>query len=576
MRRYFSARTGCRVPSSKPFCWCVFGRGLADGCIAPCELWIDGLARTHHWFSRPRHTLRQIHVRKSGVVLNASSHVRRRSALSAFRTINHRLRTFILVAAWFFVCNVTNRACGQEAKNATSKAPQIADRKPNIILILADDLGYGDLGCYGQSIIRTTRLDQLAREGMRFTDHYAGSTIGAPSRCCLLTGQHTGHSRIRGNSNVLLAAGDVTVAKLLKQTGYVTGAIGKWGVGHPPPPGDPAANGFDYFYGYLDKWHAHNYFPDFLWKNNVKCSIKGNVVKPVDRGGVAIKQTQYSHNLFTQEAVAFITEHRSKPFFLYVPFTIPHANIEAGEKGMEVPNDVPYTEQNWPEPQRHHASMITRLDHSVGRIVDQLKMYNLDKNTLLIFASDNGPHGDGGADPNFFKSSGGLRGQKGKLYEGGIRVPMIAWWPGKIPPGTVRNHVSSFWDFLPTACEVAGAKPPKSTDGISYLPTLLGKSDEQVQHRFLYWEYHERGSKQAIRMGPWKAVKFVGGDLQLYNLVEDIGETTNVADKQPEVVRKIKVLLKDARVDSELFPLKPDPSATSSVKKSSRRPRRFE
>ena len=482
-------------------------------------------------------------------------------------------RAIVAAVAWVIIGNGTPGVCAQIAntKDADSPSSRTAVRKPNIVLILADDLGYGDLGCYGQIKIKTTRIDQLAREGMRFTDHYSGSTVCAPSRCCLLTGQHTGHVRIRGNSNVLLADEDITIAELLKQAGYVTGAIGKWGVGHPPPPGDPAANGFDYFYGYLDMWHAHNYFPDFLWKNNVKCSIKGNVVKPIGRGGVAIKQTQYSHHLFTEEALAFITRNRSKPFFLYVPFTIPHANNEAGNKGMEVPNAVPYSERGWPQPQKNHASMITRLDHSVGRIIDQLKMYDLDNNTLVIFTSDNGPHAEGGADPNFFNSAGGLRGYKRDLYEGGIRVPMIAWWPGKISPGNVRKHVSSFWDFLPTVCEAAGIQPPASIDGISYLPTLLGKSDAQTKHEYLYWEFHESGSKQAVRMGQWKAVNFVGGALELYNLVDDIGETANIAAKHPDVVRTIKELMRKARADSELFPLRTDPAAPTAVKKSARR-----
>jgi len=444
--------------------------------------------------------------------------------------------------------------CGNAVAQTEPGKPET--EKPNIIFILADDLGYGDLGCYGQKSIKTPYLDQMAKAGVRFTNHYSGSTVCAPSRCCLLTGQHTGHVNVRGNTDVLIPDETATVAKLLKQAGYKTGAIGKWGVGHPPPPGDPARNGFDHFFGYLDMWHAHNFYPDFLWKNGEKFSVKGNIVKAVKRGGVALKKTQYSHDLFAQDALDFIEKNQQSPFFLYLPFTIPHANNEAGAEGMEVPDDRPYSAEDWPQAQKNHAAMITRLDETVGQILLKLKTLKLDQKTLVIFTSDNGPHSEGGADPKFFQSSGMLRGQKRDLYEGGIRVPFVATWPGKIQPGTISHHVSTFWDFLPTACELAGEKPPEKIDGISYLPSLLGQPGKQQKHKFLYWEFHEGGSKQAVRMGDWKAVVFCNQTVELYNLQTDPAETIDVAQKYPEVIEQIGEYLLTARVDSDQFPLK--------------------
>ncbi|MCH7686598.1 MAG: arylsulfatase [Planctomycetes bacterium] len=469
----------------------------------------------------------------------------------------------MMTIAVVVVCVWTSMCCSETR----------ADRKPNIIYILADDLGYGDLGCYGQTKIKTPSIDQLAAQGMRFTQHYAGSTVCAPSRCSLLTGLHTGHTRIRGNTPVLLTPADVTVAEVLKAAGYDTACIGKWGVGHPPPPGDPANNGFDYFFGYLDMYHAHNYFPDFLWKNGSKVPLQGNVVKVIGKGGVALKRSQYSHDLFTNEAVSFIEAHANsnKPFFLYLPFTIPHANNEAGNEGMEVPNDAPYTLEKWPQAQKNHAAMISRLDSSVGKIVSILDNLKIAEQTLVIFTSDNGPHKEGGADPEFFKSSGTLRGIKRDLYEGGIRVPFIARWTGKIKPGSYSDHVSAFWDFLPTACELANAKLPANIDGLSYLPTLLGQSQKQKKHEFLYWEFHEQGSIQAVRMGDWKLVRFFQGQTELFDLKTDPSEKQNVAANHPDVVKMIEAHLKTARTASKDFPLAPrkpkkQPSPTKSKK----------
>ena len=437
-------------------------------------------------------------------------------------------------------------------------------RPPNIIFILADDLGYGDLGCYGQKEIKTPNLDRMAAEGMRFTQHYAGSTVCAPSRCSLMTGLHSGHSTVRANSRVLLKPDDITVARVLKNKGYVTAIIGKWGVGHPPPPGDPARNGFDYFFGYLNMVHAHNYYPEFLWRNEEKVVLSGNSLAEPNTGeqGWSYRQQTYSHDLFADEALAFIDKNSTKPFFLYLAFTIPHANNEGGRRignGMEVPDYGIYKHKNWPDAQKAHAAMITRMDRDVGTLFEKLKELGIDENTVVFFSSDNGPHKEGRAEPAFFNSNGPLQGMKRDLYEGGIRVPLIARWPGKIPPATTTDHVSAFWDFLPTAAELAHAKPPGNIDGISMLPTLLARPAAQKQHEFLYWEFHERGGKQAVRMGNFKAVRLdwhkkPDKPLELYNLETDIGENFNIADQNPKIIKKIEAYLKTARTSSPEWP----------------------
>ena len=437
--------------------------------------------------------------------------------------------------------------------------------RPNIIYIMADDLGYGDLGCYGQKIIKTPNIDKIADEGMRFTDHYAGSTVCAPSRCCLMTGFHTGHALVRGNARVPMRPSDVTVAELLKEAGYNTGIIGKWGLGEPDSTGIPNRQGFDYWFGYLNQRHAHNYYPEYLWRNEEKVELKNevnHVIGGQDRtpGGVATKRMEYSHDLFAEEALGFVEEKKDNPFFLYLALTIPHANNEAGNKGMEVPSLEPYTDKDWPEPQKGHAAMITRMDGDVGRLMAKLKELGLDKNTLVMFTSDNGPHKEGGADPTFFNSSGLLQGYKRALYEGGIRVPMIARWPGRIEAGSVSDHPSAFWDFLPTCCELVGVKAPEGIDGISMVSTLLGRPGEQRKHEFLYWEFHEQGKRQAIRMGDFKGIrqnvaKNPDGPIELYNLKNDIGEKRNVAARHSGIVAKIEECMKTTRTPSEHWPL---------------------
>jgi len=437
--------------------------------------------------------------------------------------------------------------------------------KPNIIFILADDLGYGDLGCYGQDEIKTPNLDRMAAEGMRFTDHYAGSTVCAPSRCALMTGLHTGHCLVRGNGRVPLRPEDVTVAELLKQAGYNTGVIGKWGLGEAGTTGIPNRQGFDYWFGYLNQRHAHNYWPEFLWRNKQKVELANEVnhiIGGSDRspGGVATNRVEYSHDLFTEEALAFVERNKSGPFFLYLAYTIPHANNEAGNKGMEVPSFGQYSDKDWPEPQKGHAAMITRMDRDISRLFMKLKALGIDENTLVVFSSDNGPHREGGNDPDFNDSNGPLRGIKRDLYEGGIRVPMIARWPGKIKAGSLSRHVSAFWDFLPTCCELAGVAIPRGLDGISIVSTLFGRDQKQKKHEFLYWEFHEQGKKQAVRMSNWKGVRLnvtknPDGPIELYNLKEDIEEMHNVADQHPEIVAKIANYMKTARTPSEYWPL---------------------
>ncbi|HUU92787.1 MAG TPA: arylsulfatase [Phycisphaerae bacterium] len=436
-------------------------------------------------------------------------------------------------------------------------APAGLPRKPNIIFILADDLGYGDVGCFGQTRIKTPSLDRLAAEGMRFTQAYAGSTVCAPSRCTLMTGLHTGHCWVRGNARVPLRPDDVTVAELLKAQGYATGIIGKWGLGEPETTGIPNRQGFDYWFGYLNQHHAHNYWPSYLWRNEERVQLK-NVVPKEDAvgGGVASQRVEYSHDLFAAEALGFVEKHKKGPFFLYLALTIPHANNEAGKTGMEVPGDEPYAAESWPQQQKNHAAMITRMDRDIGRLMALLEQLGIDDQTLVIFTSDNGPHREGGADPDFFDANGPLKGIKRDLYEGGIRVPTMARWPGRIEAGSVSDHAWAFWDFLPTACELAGAPVPKDIDGLSFVPALLGKPQEA--HECLYWEFHERGISQAVRMGNWKGVRRGSrtAATELYDLAKDLGEATNVAADHPDVVKKIEDLFAAARTDNPNFPVR--------------------
>lgn len=433
------------------------------------------------------------------------------------------------------------------ASAAAIARAQTGARKPNILFILADDLGYGDVGCYGQKVIPTPNVDRLAAEGMRFTQAYAGDTVCAPSRCCLMTGMHTGHARIRGNARVPLQPSDTTVAKVLKQAGYRTGIIGKWGLGNPYTPGIPNLQGFDEAFGFLDQQYAHSYYPQSLWDNTNEVIIGRNL---------GLRQ-EYSQDMFTERALSFLDRSKDNPFFLYLAYTTPHANDELGKdsgNGMEVPSDEPFTKMDWPQKEKNFAAMVHRLDSDIGKVMAQLKKVGADENTLVVFSSDNGPHKEGGHDPNFFHSGGPLRGIKRDMYEGGIRVPAIARWLGKIKPGQTSDQVWAFWDFLPTAAEVAGVAPPAGIDGISMLPAFLGKP--QKNHEYLYWEFHERGFKQAVRMGDWKGVRLTTqSPLELYNLQSDLAEKNNIAAGHPDMVQKLQTIMKEARVDSKDFPI---------------------
>ncbi len=423
----------------------------------------------------------------------------------------------------------------------------VSSRPPNIIFILADDLGYGDLGCYGQREIQTPNLDRMASEGMRFSQAYAGSTVCAPSRGCLLTGLHTGHERIRGNGDFPLHPEDVTVAEVLKKAGYSTAVIGKYGLGDYNTTGAPWRQGFDFCYGYLNHLHAHNYYPEFLWRNDMREAVPGNREA---REGQPPERRVYSHDLFTEEALRFIESHREGPFFLYLAYTIPHANNERGKLeggGMEGPSDEPYRDRPWPQAQRNHAAMITRLDRDVGRLLDRLRALGLEENTVVFFSSDNGPHKEGGADPSFFRSTGGLRGYKRDLYEGGIRVPFLVYGKGRVPAGQVCDVAIAFWDVMPTLAACAGVTLDVPTDGLNLAPLLAGKT-KALPREYFYWEFHERGFAQAVRFGDWKAVRLKReGPVELYNLAEDVYEMNNVAELHPQEVQHAVKLFEEAR-----------------------------
>jgi len=435
--------------------------------------------------------------------------------------------------------------------------------KPNIIFIMADDLGYNDLGCYGQKKIMTPNIDMLADEGMRFTQAYAGSTVCAPSRCSLMTGMHNGHNRLRDNlpNGVWLRPDDFTVAELLKQAGYKTGGIGKWSLGVPGSWGVPNYQGFDYYYGQINQNQAHFYYPDYVWENDEvvllqKIVIENEVGKLVgNRGG---KNVFYTHDLYTQKALNFIEDNRENPFFLYLAYTIPHYSdypVESEEHFM-VPSDEPYSNKDWQQLAKNYAAMITRMDKDVGRIMELLKKFGIDSNTLVIFTSDNGPYKGSPIPIEFFDSNGIFRGGKRDLYEGGIRVPFIARWPGKIKPSTVSDQMIAFWDVMPTLAELAGLDAPGDIDGVSFMPTLKGK--KQKQPEYLFWDYgHVRKTyMRALRTGNYKGIGITGKDFELYNLEDDPGETKNIADKHPDIVRKIKAYMIEARGDSEDYPIR--------------------
>jgi arylsulfatase A len=446
-------------------------------------------------------------------------------------------------------------------------------QKPNIVYILADDLGYGDLSCYGQKRFSTPNIDNLAENGLRFTQHYSGSTVCAPSRSSLMTGQHTGNTFIRGNKEwqpegqYPLEASAVTLAEALQQAGYVSGAFGKWGLGYPGSEGDPNNQGFDEFFGYNCQRIAHHYYPYHLWHNQEKIMLPGNEGKQAG---------QYGPEVIHEQALKFLEDNKDQPFFMFYPSLIPHAELFAPEEYMakhrgkydpeksfsgvddgETYRLGPYGSQ--PEAHAAFAAMVNLLDDQVGEIVAKLKELGIYENTIIMFSSDNGPHLEAGADPDYFDSNGIFRGYKRDLYEGGIRVPMIAVWDGKITPKTETSHPSAFWDVFPTVAEITGIEIPGNINGISFLPTLLGQQENQKQHEYLYWEFHEQGGKKALRKGDWKLVNYnvftpEKTTVELYNIATDPGEQNNVADANPEIVKELAALMDGTRTESEAFP----------------------
>lgn len=426
---------------------------------------------------------------------------------------------------------------------ADAKTPP-ASTHPNVIFILADDLGYGDLGCFGQKLIKTPNIDQLAKEGTRFTQAYAGATVCAPSRCSLMTGMHNGHAAIRGNREVKpegqqpMPADTFTVAHLMKRAGYATGLVGKWGLGHPSSTSTTDKMGFDYFFGYNCQRLAHEYYPDHLWRNNDRVELDGK---------------QYSHDLMANEALEFVRRNKDWPFFLEIAFTIPHMKLQ-------VPDLGPYEKKSWPDDLKKLAAMVTRMDSDVGRLMALLKELKLDDNTLVFFASDNGA----AYNDALFNHSGPLRGRKRDMYEGGTRTPAIARWPGHVQPNSVSDQVWTFYDFLPTLAALTDQQPPAGIDGVSILPALV--EGKHIEHPPLYFEFHERGFDQAARIGDWKVVRHgSNGPIELYNLANDLAEEHNVAAKHPDIVKQCEDFLKSARTDSTLWPIRDKPTAAPSL-----------
>lgn len=433
------------------------------------------------------------------------------------------------------------------------------EKRPNIILILADDLGYGDLSCFGQKTLKTPRLDQMAKNGMRFTQFYAGCTVCAPSRSVLLTGKHMGRTVVRGNSTapIVIKPGTPTLASILKGVGYKTGCVGKWGIGTPDNFTNPNDVGFDHFFGYINMWHAHNFYPEFLIRNG-KVERLENVAGPkwkqwqdpkLPQGGrgVAEKKVQYAPDLFADDALNFIRENHENPFFLYFAMNVPHANNEGGKNGMEVPDLGEFAKKDWPAPEKGFAAMIKNIDRDTGRILDLLAELKIADNTLVIFTSDNGPHQEGGHKADYFDSNGKYRGIKRDLTEGGIRVPTIAYWPSKVKSGTQSDRSWYFGDVMATVAELAGAKAPDDIDSDSFVSAL---NNERVEKKWarehnMYWEFYERGSAQAVRFGKWKAIRapMFTGKIQLYDMSWDHEESHDYAAKQTDVVKQATALL---------------------------------
>lgn len=445
---------------------------------------------------------------------------------------------------------------------AAAGARSEATSQPNIIYILLDDAGYGDLSCYGQTKFLTPNIDRLASEGMKFTNHYSGSTVCAPTRSVIMSGLHTGHTPSRGNREIKpvgqfpIPATTFTIAEALKKAGYATGAFGKWGLGNPGSEGDPIHQGFDRFFGYNCQRNAHTYYPTWLFDDLRKIELDGKT---------------YAHDLIMDKAVEWIDRQHENPFFCFLPVTIPHAAMHVPEKYAapfrekfpEFENKVGRYGNNKPfakNPAAQFAGMMTALDVGIGRVLKSLKKHQIDQNTIVLLSSDNGPHKEGGHMPNYFNSNGGLRGFKRDLYEGGIRCPLLVRWPGKVEAGSTSNHISAHWDLFPTFCELAGINPPEGLDGISFLPTLLGK--EQEKHEHLYWEFYEGGGKRAVRIGKWKAVqnqvnrKGKDAPIEIYDLESDRAETSDLAAHNSELIARIQKIFEQSHTPSPLWKFK--------------------
>jgi uncharacterized sulfatase len=446
---------------------------------------------------------------------------------------------------------------------AASTAPQTLAQKPNVIFILADDLGYGDLGCYGQRLIQTPNLDRMAAEGMRFTQFYAGSTVCAPSRAVLMTGRHTGHASVRGNAAggiQALRKGERTVAHVFKDAGYATALFGKWGLGEIGSDGHPNRMGFDEFFGFLNQTHAHNYFPSWLIHNVDKFPLRNIAeVEDKERGdGWAREKRDYAPDVIFERALSWLEQNKAKPFFLYLATTLPHANNEAARAtgdGQETPDYGLYKDRPWPNPDKGQAAMITRLDAQVGALLAKLKAYGIERNTLVLFSSDNGPHQEGRNNPELFDANGLLRGMKRALYEGGVRVPFIARWPGRIKAGATSEHIGYFGDVLVTVCDLTKQAAPRWLDSLSFTPTLLGQRAKQQQHKYLYFEFYEQGGRQSVRFGNWKAIRepMLAGKVQLYDLAKDLGEQHDIAEARPQIVKQAIAYLNEAHVDDPVW-----------------------
>lgn len=443
----------------------------------------------------------------------------------------------------WFLEHMNKAAAGMLLAGGLSCSKRAGDSRPNIIYILADDLGYAEVGCYGQEKIQTPNIDRIAREGLRFTQHYSGSPVCAPSRCVLMTGKHTGHATRRSNRPyIALGPGDITIAEVLKTAGYATGMVGKWHLSNTEeiyelaPDAKPDQEGFDYWFGCLHGIHAADYYPDFVWDNGEQYPLNGEV---------------YTADIYAEKALDYIRANAEHPFFLYIGEPISHRNnlIEHSAESYHVPSDAPYSEKLWPQVEKNYAAMVTRMDTHIGHILDLLDELGIADNTMILFSSDNGGHSYKPHQVDFFNGHAVLRGQKSTMYEGGIRVPCVIRWSNAIQAGTVSEHVSAFQDVLPTLAEAAGVQPPDNIDGISFLPELLGKS--QPDHEYLYWELNQ---KQAVRMGDWKALRNqYDQPVELYNLAEDVGERHNMAEQYPDIVEKAEKLFSSARTHSEHF-----------------------